>query len=190
MSVKDEFVYEDKTLSLKKLDGWYLYGHMSRTQEATDGSGQGVAVLVYTMKDGKVDKILGRFENCLPHKSDADGLTSITGGVDVGSDPMTSLFHELDEEAGIWFDETNLDEVSTRLHTLGTCRPSKQEDSLWHLFAFDATGLDRREKSMGDGTKGEEGAYCEWVEPWQALGCKCPLVATMMVRAGLIRNIL
>lgn len=187
--MKDEFVYEDKILSLKRLDGWYLYGHMSRTQEAVDGSGQGVAVLVYTMKDNKVDKVLGRFERCLPHKSEEYGLTSITGGVDIGSDPLISLLRELDEEAGIWFDETNLHEVEDRMHILGTCRPSKQEDSVWHLFSFDATGLARREQSVGDGTKGEEGAYCEWVEPWQVLNCKCPLVSMMMVRSGLLLKI-
>lgn len=181
--MQDEFVYEDKMLSLKKLDGWYLYGHMSRTEEASDGSGQGVAVLVYTMKDGKVNKVLGRFESCLPHKSEADGLTSITGGVDKGSSPDEAAVHELNEEAGI-----SLSGRETLIY-LGTCRPSKQEDSLWHLFALDATGKERREKSIGDGTKGEEGAYCAWVEPWQAAGCKCPLVPTMLVRAGLLANL-
>ena len=178
----DDFLYENDVLSLKQLDGWYNYGHMSRTQPADDGSGQGVAILVYTKKDnGSIDKILGRYENCLPHKSEAEGLTSITGGVDIGSTVLDSAFNELDEEAGY-----KKEDVENRLEPLGTCRPSKQEDSLWHLFAVDATGLDRREDSIGDGTEGEEGASCDWVEPHVALNCKCPLVPTMMVRAGLM----
>jgi len=180
LKMKDEFLFENDVLSLKQLDGWYNYGHMSRTEPDFEGSGQGVAVLVYTMKDGKVDKILGRYENCLPHRSEAKELTSITGGVDKGKDIEESMLTELNEEAG--YDTV----VPESIEYLDTCRPSKQEDSVWHLYAFDATGLERREESIGDGTEGEEGAFCEWVDPHVALNCKCPLVPTMMVRAGLM----
>ena len=178
--VENKILFDDPNLSMMQLDDWYTYAHMSRTQEAEDGSGQGVAVLVYTLTDeGKLDKILGRYENCLPHKSEADGLTSITGGVDKGSSIIDSVLNELNEEAGY----EDID--PGKLQDLGSCRPSKQEDSVWNLYAFDATGLERREDSVGDGTKGEEDAYCEWVEPHMALGCKCPLVPTMFIRAGL-----
>lgn len=177
----DNFLYKDDFLSLKVMDGWYKYAHMSRTQPAADGSGQGVAILVYTRtREGKLDKILGRYETCIIHRSEAEGLTSITGGVDAGKSVEESAVHELQEEAG--YEDVH----PSQLEPLGTCRPSKQEDSLWHLFAFDASGLKRREESVGDGTKGEEDAYCNWVEPYLALGCKCPLVPTMFIRAGLV----
>lgn len=177
----DNFLYKDDFLSLKVMDGWYKYAHMSRTQPAADGSGQGVAILVHTLTpEGRLDKVLGRYENCIVHRSEADGLTSITGGVDKGKSIEESALHELNEEAGYENAEPG------KLLPLGTCRPSKQEDSLWHLFAFDATGLERREESIGDGTVGEENAYCKWVEPYVALGCKCPLVPTMFIRAGLV----
>lgn len=186
--MKDKILFEDEYLSLHQADGWYTYAHMSRTEPSVDGSGQGVAILVYTRDtDGRVDKVLGRFENCLPHKSEADGCTSITGGVDKGSTPLLAVIHELYEEAG--YKDDSGSRMDLHIQTLGSVRLSKQEDSIWHLFAFDATGKTRREESVGDGTKGEEGAYCAWVPPYLAIGCKCPLVATMMARAGLIQNL-
>jgi len=180
----DNFLHKDDFLSLKVMDDWYKYAHMSRTEPSEDGSGQGVAILVYTMTpEGILDQVLGRYETCIVHKSEADGLTSITGGVDIGESVLDSAMHELSEEAG--YEDVD----SGQLKPLGHVRISKQEDAIWHLFAFDATGLKRRETSIGDGTKGEEDAYCEWVEPFMALGCKCPLVPTMMVRAGLMELI-
>lgn len=174
---QDRTLFKDEYLSLKQLDTWYTYAHMSRTEPAKDGSGQGVAILVYTDdQDGKL--ILGRYETCIVHKSEQDGLTSITGGVDKGSTIIKSALNELHEEAGYEVDKKDLQD-------LGTVRISKQEDSLWHLFSYNATGKVRRQDSIGDGTKGEENAYCKWVSIAQAVGCKCPLVATMIVRAGL-----
>lgn len=172
-----KILYQDDNLSLLQADDWYTYAHMSRTEPAEDGSSQLVAVLVYTFSEwsDKVDKILGRFECCLPH-NDGIELTSITGGVDKGSTPIESAIHELYEEAGF----ENVQEED--LVPLGTCRPSKQSDTLCHLFAFDATYKDRREDSIGDGTLGEEGAYCGWISLEEAITCKCPLVPTMYMR--------
>jgi len=177
----DNTLFRNDFLSLRQMGGWYTYAHMSRTEPSKDGSGQGVAVLVYKApyEPDKVTKILGRYETCIVHRSEADGLTSITGGVDKGSTHKEAVLNELDEEAGY------RDIPEDALTYLGTCRNSKQEDSLWHLYALDATGLDRREDSISDGTKGEEDAFCEWVDPHLALNCKCPLVPTMFIRAGL-----
>ena len=179
---QDKTLYKDDFLSLKQLDDWYTYAHMSRTLPAEDSSGQGVAILVYrdSGAEGIATEILGRYETCIVHKSEADGLTSITGGVDKDATVKASALNELYEEAG--YENVN----SSDLIELGTVRISKQEDSLWHLFAYNATGKDRRADSIGDGSKGEESSYCEWVSLHQGIGCKCPLVSTMVVRAGLL----
>lgn len=178
-------LFDNEWLSIKQVDGWYNYAHMSRTQD-----GQLVACLVYR-KNPDALQLLARYETCPAH-FDGMAMTSITGGVDKGDDPVTAVLHELREEAGL--PDTimglakygiNILEYSPEypLKYLGGVRPSKQEDTLCHLFCFDATGFELQ-ASTTDGTKGEEGAYCAWVEPYLLLNCKCPLIATMWIRAG------
>lgn len=196
MNINTTVVFDDPNLSLWQADGWYTYAHMSRTE-----AGQLVACLVYRRdRDGQITHFLGRFETCLPH-ADGMSLTSITGGVDKGSWHLPTVCEELKQEAGIPEDvlpaahkiedaaDILLNDVaSTRLQYHGTCRPSKQEDTLCHLYSYDATGLTLTE-STTDGTKGEEGSYCHWVEPHIMLGCKCPLVPAIAVRMGFFSQV-
>jgi hypothetical protein len=189
--MKDKTLFNDPNLSLMQTGGWYTYAHMSRTEK-----GQLVAVLVYKKDDqGKVTHLLGRYENTLPHK-DGIGLSSITGGVDKGTWHLPTVREELIQEAGVP-DQEILEDIQRgmedkegmqRLEYLGTCRPSKQEDTLCHLYTFDATGLELQQ-SITDGTQGEQGSYCKWEEPYLVLGCKCPLVACIAVRSGIIQRI-
>ena len=192
MKPGDKVLFEDQWLSLMQTEDGYTYAHMSRAEK-----GQLVACLVYKKDDtGKVTHFLGRYENTPPHN---DGLTlsSITGGVDEGQWHLPAILIELVEEAGIPEDivygdvqDALKDDVHRmeRLEYLGHCFVSKQEDTMAHLYAFDATGLELN-KATSDGSKGEEDAYCQWEEPHVVLGCKCPLVSCMAVRSGLLWKI-
>ena len=149
---KDELMYEGKYLSIYKKDGWYEY--------VRDRGGEIIGVLVFTKdKRGNLDKILGRYEYDV--QTGEQKLTSITGGVEEGQTPIECAIIEMGEESGY-------DVVEEDLIELGTMQPAKSEDTVIYLYGFDATGMEdmRREDSIGDGTKGEEDAYCDWVG-WQ-----------------------
>ena len=146
---EDKLLYKGEYLSIYEKDGWYTY--------CRDRTGEIIGVLVFTKdKRGNIEKILGRYEYDV--QTGEQKLTSITGGVEEGQTPMECAIVEMGEESGF-------DVVEEDLIELGTMQPAKSEDTVIHLYAFDATGMEdmRREDSIGDGTKGEEDAYCDWV---------------------------
>jgi len=172
-------LYNTEWMSLMSSDDGFIYGHMNKQQD-----GHGVAVLVYrTDEQGKITHMLGRYERNPAH---GDGLviTSITGGIDHGMAADEAVEQELLEEAGIDLKR----ERGWTMQDLGTCVPSKFLDHVYHLYAINATGMNLGE-APGDGTDGERDAYCKWEYPHVVLGCKCPLVALMAMRAGLLENI-
>ena len=147
---KDKLLYEGEYLSIYEKDGWYTYCH--------DRNGEIIGCLVFTRdKRGNIEKVLGRWEYDV--QSGEQKLTSITGGVEDGQTPLEACIIEMGEEAGYTVTEDDLIE-------LGTMQPAKSEDTVIFLYGFDATGMEdmRREDSIGDGTKGEEDAYCAWVD--------------------------
>jgi len=178
-----ETLFDNENLSLMIADDWFVYGHLSRAQD-----GEGVAVLVYKMgADGLVSHMLGRYE-VNPAHADGMMITSITGGIDHGMTPEQAVEQELLEEAGI--DIKN--QRGWTMQSLGTCMPSKFLDMKYHLFSLDCTNMSAAlddAKAVGDGTRGEQGAYCKWDYPHVVVGCKCPLVALMAMRAGLLNKI-
>jgi 8-oxo-dGTP pyrophosphatase MutT (NUDIX family) len=162
----------DEYLSLRQKDGWYTYTHESRAEK-----GELVAVLPFILDmRGNVDKLLGRYEECPAH-DDGVALCAITGGVDHGSNPVEAVLQELWEEGGFRADADDLIE-------LGTIRPLASSDACVHLYAIDVTNEEhlRREDSIGDGTKGEEGAYCDWVTMEDAVNCKSANMLSMICR--------
>jgi 8-oxo-dGTP pyrophosphatase MutT (NUDIX family) len=163
---KIKTLYDNEWLSLKEVDD-YIFSHESRS------NGRLVSILVYTLKNGKVDKVLGRYERCPAHR-DGIALTSITGGVEDGKIRRTAV-QELFEEAGYEAEPEDL-------QFLGTTRPSKSADTTMYCFAFNGTGRKRRRNSIGDGTKGEEGAYCDWISADKAIHCKDPHMCVMLLR--------
>ena len=176
-------LYENQHLSLMQSDRGFVYGHLSRAQD-----GEGVAVLVFkTDREGVVSHMLGRYEINTAH-ADGTALTSITGGVDHGMSPEQAIEQELLEEAGI--DIRN--QIGWRMYDLGTCLPSKFLDMRYYLYAVDVTGMDLPNdilRGVGDGSEGEQEAYCRWELPHVILGCKCPLVALMAMRGRLLNRI-
>jgi len=172
-------LHETKWMSLMSTPDGFIYGHLNMQRD-----GNGVAVLVYKTDDqGRVTHLLGRYEKNPAH-ADGIALTSITGGVDLDMDEEAAVEQELREEAGIDLKKQR----GWKLYDLGTCVPSKFLDQHYHLYALDATGLELG-AAEGDGTDGEKEAYCRWEYPHVVLGCKCPLVALMAMRSGILERI-
>jgi 8-oxo-dGTP pyrophosphatase MutT (NUDIX family) len=162
----DKTLYKGDWLSVKQTPGGYDYMHQEKS------NGGAVAVLAYKLRPAR---IVGRYEECPPHR-DGLALCAITGMMDHdGEDPATTAARELQEEAGI---VAGPDE----LNYLGAVRTSKASDTTMHLFSIDIGENRDIGKSVGDGTRGEANAYCEWITVEDALKCKDPLVAAMMAR--------
>lgn len=148
--------------------GSYTYSHSIWC------NGEGVAILPFKIENGQLF-ILGRYEVC-PCHSDEFELCSITGGMDKeGESPAFTAKRELLEEGG----------YNVPLHKfvyLGTVKPSKQSDTIQHLFVVDITGKEQGE-IVGDGTFGEEGAYVKWITASELTNAEDPLLHTMFMRA-------
>jgi hypothetical protein len=168
----DKVLLENEWLSLIERDGWYIFAHESRCAD-----GALVAIVPYITEDGEISKVLGRFENCPAHGDKDMPLCCITGGVDKGDTPIGAVLKELDEEGGFIAEEDDLIE-------LGTMRPIASSDAIVHLYAIDCTDREeeRRKESRGDGTKGEEGAYCDWVSLADAAECKSANMMACLMR--------
>lgn len=167
---KIETLWKGKYISVKLLDGFYEFLH--------DGRGKSVAVLGYRRVGKDAWEFLGRFENCPPHQ-DGIVLCSLTGGMEEGENPKQTALRELKEESGIVYD--------SEIKELGTLRPSKASDTTTYLFAVDLSDVPDKEKYIGkgDGTKGEEGAYCKWISKSDAVNSKDPILISMIARLGL-----
>lgn len=142
----------------------------------------GIAILPY--KDGKEfydvgffsgKEYLGRFEVCPAH-SDKIELCSITGGMDVKLEkPIVTAWRELVEEGGY-------DVPIENIISLGTVRPSKASDKTVHLFAVDLEKGFTKVDAVGDGTLGEMGSYCNWVDRGEIMRSKDPLLHSILLR--------
>jgi|GEM_PF-6849350 len=89
--------------------------------------------------------------------------------------PVCAL-NELAEEAGYLAS-------SGDLLDLGTVYVSKISDTVMHLLAINLDSAKvKKVKASGDGSKGEEGAYCRWVDKEDAVNCDDPILITMVTR--------
>jgi 8-oxo-dGTP pyrophosphatase MutT (NUDIX family) len=164
----DEILYQGKYLSIRKKEGWYEYMH--------DRTGKLVGLFVFTKNGfGDVSQILGRYEYDV--RTGKHKLTSVTGGVEENQTPIQAAIMELHEEAGYDVQEQDLID-------LGTMTLTKSDDSVMYLYAYDATGKEnlRRKDSISDGTKGEEGAYCDWVDADKIVEMQNPVNAVALLR--------
>lgn len=155
-------------LALRVEDGWYEYA------SELGGTGDLVVVLGFKKDPGEPFQLLGRFETVPCHDGKLK-LVSLTGKAE-STDWKTEAHRELVEESGVKGVEPG------QLHDVGIVYPSKAMDTIAHLFVVDLTGHELGE-AKGDGTKGEEGTYCEWVPLEDMVDCKDPLVHVLMLRA-------
>lgn len=164
------YLFKNKWVSVKELTlengGDYIFSHSSWC------NGEGIAILPF--RRGTTLSFLGRFEVCPAHSLETE-LCSITGGHDKPDESFEECaIRELLEEAGYIAEAKNL-------INLGTVRPSKSSDSKTHLFAIDVTDCERIE-AIGDGSLGEEGAYCDWITKTEIVFSKDPLLLAMLLR--------
>jgi 8-oxo-dGTP pyrophosphatase MutT (NUDIX family) len=127
-------------------------------------------------------EFLGRYEICPAHSDEVE-LCSITGGYD-NSDKFTieqCALNELMEEAGY---EGKLED----LVYLGSVRGSKSSDGITHLFAIDIDKCTPCE-AVSDGTLGEVGAYCDWINLIELINAKDPLLLAMYARLTVLMSI-
>ncbi len=170
-------LFKNKWMALKEihLDNGTSYTYASDIWCDSEG----VAIMPFKLEhsylDVKVPKILGRYEICPSHSLEFE-LYSITGGMDKeGESPAFTAKRELLEETGY-------DVPVEKLVYLGEVKPSKSSDKTMHLFAVNVEGYQQGE-ILGDNTKGEEGAYVEFITTEQLSGAKDPLLHVMFIRA-------
>jgi 8-oxo-dGTP pyrophosphatase MutT (NUDIX family) len=163
--VIDELLYHTPFLSLKLRDGWYYFAQIP-------GSMGGVSILLY--RQDKDKPILGRYEICPAHLDTIPTLTAISRGIEEGDTPLETAVKEAYEEAGYKLDPAELID-------LGHCRLSTNQDTIVYCFAADVTGKPRHH-APGDGTKGEEGAYCDWVSLDEAILSKSAYMSVLLLR--------
>lgn len=171
---KIEQLFSDKWLSVNKktMDNGseYIYSNSPWCKS------NGIAILPFRKAKDGYPEFLGRFEICPAH-SDEIELCSITGGMDKeGESPALTAVRELIEEGGY---KVPLENVIS----LGTVRPSKSSDSTNHLFAVNLDNGAEEVEAVGDGTLGEEGAYCSWISLEELVDAKDPLLHSIFLRA-------
>lgn len=167
--MEDKTLFKTEWLSIKRTNDWYDYMH----QEKSDG--KAVAVLIY--RENLNTPICGRFEE-VPCHFDGISLCSLTGMVEKEDTFEYTAVKEIYEEAGI-------NCKKEELIGLGTIKNSKASDTITYLYALNAGNRDIGEP-IGDGTKGEEGSYCDWVTYKDAIMCKDPLMSTLIKRLEII----
>lgn len=161
----DRVLFEGNFLSLVLRDGWYEFMRGVKSR--------GVVYILPFRRNEEL-AILGRFEVCPAHGDERPTLTSITGMIPLDQEPIECAVQEMHEEAGYHV-------TPDRLIDLGVVNLTKGQDTLGYLYAIDVTYLVRGE-APGDGTRGEEGSYCGWVNRADAIVCKDPVMGSMIVR--------
>jgi 8-oxo-dGTP pyrophosphatase MutT (NUDIX family) len=127
---EEAYLLKNKWLSLKKLfgpTGEYVISHEERCK------GHIVAVLPYVPDSvGQESYVIARQEFTPPWSQSELKLSSITGGVDEGEEPVVAAAREL-------FEETGMKAPVELFHDLGTVHGAKSSDSVYHLFTVDVS---------------------------------------------------
>ena len=167
MPSKDRELYHGEWLSVRRTAGDYEYVHQQKM------GGEAVAVLGYVSS-----WLLGRFEICPAHGERRPTLCALTGGIEPGESPVEAAVRELQEESGFAVPLNSVRELGRPV------RPSKASDTVIHLFTapIKTELVDGDFFGPGDGSEGEEGAFCRFVHLRDALDSKDPLLATMAAR--------
>lgn len=161
----DKILYKTPFLNLIERDGWYYFATIP-------GSMGGAVILLYRRNNAA--PILGRYEICPAHGDTVPELTAIAGGIEEGDTPLETAVKESYEEAGYKLEASDFIE-------LGTTMLSTNQDTRIYLFAADVTGRVRG-VAPGDGTRGEQGAYCDWVTAIGAVQSKSAFMSALITR--------
>jgi hypothetical protein len=150
---KIDILYKTDWLSLRKISApnmnieGYIYSHEDRC------GGHIVSILPFRKVDEEFEFLLR--QEVTPCWSLDQMISSITGGVDPGMDPIAAALQEMIEEAGYKLEDA-------AIIALGTIRGSKSSDTLYHIFGVDVTGMTAG-PALGDGTESKKDR-CVWVK--------------------------
>ncbi len=120
--------------------------------------------------------LLGRFEACPAHGQQIE-LCAITGQCEPETDPLHVALKELYEEAGVVA-------APAQLVSLGSGYLTKQADTIAHFFMIDITDMPRSHAPT-DGSRFEQGGYCDWISRAQILTARCVGLQVLLARASL-----
>jgi 8-oxo-dGTP pyrophosphatase MutT (NUDIX family) len=165
--MQDKVLFENQFLSVIERKGYFFV-------RSTRSQGIKVSLLPFH-KESKTSalKFLARLELCPAHGPQLE-YCSITGGLVPGKTVEETACQETWEEAGYFVKESEL-------ISLGTVRPSKEMDTLVHLFAIDVTGKEQS-TPPGDGSTLEAIASIEWVNYEKGIQINDPLFVTAITR--------
>lgn len=152
-SSNDPILFDSPWLQIKKRDDWYIYSHSPKS------NGKGVVVLGYDFS-GSTKRFLARIENCPVHLYNYDsnkGVTSLSGMIEPNTTSLDTAAKELYEEAGISI-------PIGKFIFLGISFGSKASDYCDYLYAVDLAGHNPIATPVGDGTQGEDGSFCIWMD--------------------------
>jgi len=169
--MKKKVLFKNDWLSTYILNGWYVVSEETRCK-----NGQLVAVLPWRVKNNEV-QYLARFEENLAHGGEGkfSDVSIITGGCET-KDILYHAQEELAEEAGYHVDRD-------RFRSHGVCKPLKSSMSTMNLFSVRIISKDVRREAKGDGSHGEQGSFCDWVDRRTLIiEGKDPYIHTIMMR--------
>jgi 8-oxo-dGTP pyrophosphatase MutT (NUDIX family) len=161
---KDILLWSNEWMEVLLKDGWYTF---FRTKK-----GDGVCVLGFRFCNNEPEYLV-RVEHTPPHGA---GLikTSLTGGIEQGETALETAVKELKEESGYEVDPNEMID-------LGWMYPTKQGSDKVYLYAVNLDGKTSG-NIIGDGSKGEEGAYCLWMNEADTLAIPQAGIGMAMAR--------
>lgn len=146
----------------------YSFSHEIRCQGAI------IVIAPFKQFEGKT-MWLSRVEATPCWDLDRPIRSSLTGGVDLGTEPLYNARKELMEESGY---DVDMDDIIE----LGTSYGTKSTDTIYHLYTVDLTGVEQT-KDLEAESKLEGSAYCEWLTEEQYLASMDPFCAQAWARA-------
>lgn len=164
----DKILYKNKWLSLheKDFNGYpYIYSHETRC------NGHIIAVLPYRLKQNGDYEFL-MISEVTPCWSEQPISGCITGGWENGKKLKEVTVKELFEEAGY---KVTVDDIIS----LGTCRGTKSNDTIFHLYTVDLTDKDPH-KANGNNEFGDYTRTNAWYE--SVLTSEDPITYTVYVK--------
>lgn len=170
---KSQILYDDKWAQLRRVicPEEKIYGYTFIHEIRCDG--EIVSILPYRIKNENIE-FLFRKEATPCWELGNPVISSLTGGIDRGSDKIKTALKELEEESGYKAYDDEL------IH-LGTSYASKSASTTYHLFSIDLT--DKKPTSpLYVETELETNSTCEWGNYDMLLTTQDPFIFVSYVR--------
>lgn len=158
--------------------GWFQHQQTDSGIEYLSENHDGVTVLPFNRRTGKFLCLYERVSATLNPKP---VLTSLTGGMDKGEDPLFTALRELREEAGMVI-------LSGQMISLGTVYTYKGCTKITHMFGADITEGFSVE-AMGDGSDLEAQAYVKEHTLEEVMESGCALLLASVAKLIILKKV-